>query len=132
MAPNDTFRGYPTDLLLRVRHMGRGIIGDDALYEAAQAYTDPAKGGGHFGPALLAEDCTVSVTPGTPRAATVPAPAAPAAPPSTTSTDDADPWAGYEVHDLKELMKAKGLTPPRVLTAGRAIELLEAAGVKPD
>ena len=131
MASNDTFRGYPTDLLLRVKNMGRAIIGDDALYEAAQAYTDPAKGGGHFGPALLAEDCTVSVTPGSPRAAAA-APAPVETPKKKTESDDADPWAGYEVHDLKELMKAKGLTPPRVLTAGRAIELLEAAGVKPD
>lgn len=129
MASTDTFRGYPTDLLTRVKNMGRGIIGDDALFEAAQAYTDPARGGGHFGPALLAEDCTVSVTPGTPRAA---AAAAPVESPKQKTADDADPWAGYEVHDLKELMKEKGLTPPRVLTAGRAIELLEAAGVKPD
>lgn len=129
MASNDTFRGYPTDLLTRVKNMGRAIIGDDALYEAAQAYTDPAKGGGNFGPALLAEDCTVSVTPVAARAAI--APARVVEPPKKTD-DGTDPWAGYEVHDLKDLMKANGLTPPRVLTAGRAIELLEAAGVKPD
>lgn len=128
MASTDTFRGYPTDLLTRVKNMGRGIIGDDDLFDAAQAYTDPAKGGGRFGPALLTADCTVSVSPGTPRAAAAPAPVEP----PKKEADDPDPWAGYEVHDLKELMKAKGLTPPRVLTAGRAIELLEAAGVKPE
>lgn len=130
MASTDTYKGYPTDLLTRVKGMGRAIIGDDALYEAAQEYTDPAKGGGNFGPALLAADCTVSVTPtAPPRAA---APVVPAPAPKKEAADDADPWAGYEVHDLKELMKSKGLTAPRVLTAGRAIQILEAAGVKPE
>jgi hypothetical protein len=126
----DTYKGYPTDLLVRVKNMGRGILGDDALYDAAQEYTDPAKGGGNFGPALLAVDCTVPVTPAAPPRAEA-APAAPPSPPKTKVAEETDPWAGYEVHDLKELMKASGLTPPRVLTAGRAIKLLEAAGVKP-
>jgi hypothetical protein len=72
MASTDTFKGYPTDLLTRVKGMGRAIIGDDALYDAAQEYTDPAKGGGNFGPALLAADCTVSVTPTAPPRAAAP------------------------------------------------------------
>src|SRR6266571_1735035 len=129
MASTDTYKGYPTDLLTRVKNMGRSILGDDALYEAAQEYTDPAKGGGNFGPALLAKDCTVSVTPASPQTESPPA-AAPEAAKKQEKEADSDPWVGYEVHDLKDLMKAKGLTPPRVLTAGRAIELLEAAGVK--
>src|SRR3954468_24787331 len=106
MASTDTFKGYPTDLLTRVKGMGRAIIGDDALYEAAQAYTDPAKGGGNFGPALLAADCTVSVTPVAAQAAIPPARVLET--PKKTG-DEADPWAGYEVHDLKELMKSNGL-----------------------
>jgi hypothetical protein len=43
MASTDTFKGYPTDLLTRVKGMGRAIIGDDALYDAAQEYTDPPR-----------------------------------------------------------------------------------------
>lgn len=135
MASTDTFRGYPTSLLVSVKHMGKAILGDDALYEAAQAYTDPAKGGGNFGPALLTEDCNISVTPPSPGAKPkAAAPAAPAAPPKGDDgkSADADPWAGYEIHDLKALLKERGITAPRVLTPGKAIELLEAAGVKPE
>jgi hypothetical protein len=129
MASTDNFRGYPTSLLVSVKHMGRAILADDALYEAAQAYTDPSKGGGNFGPALLTEDCNISVTP--PTVGVKPKAAAPVAPPKVEEEPKEDPWAGYEIHDLKALLKENGITAPRVLTPGKAIELLEAAGVKP-
>lgn len=129
MASTDQFRGYPISLLVSVKHMGKAILNDDKLYEAAQAYTDPAKGGGNFGPALLAKDCNVSVTPAS---VVKPKPvAAPVAPPKVDDDPNADPWAGHEIHDLKALLKDNGITAPRVLTPGKAIELLEAAGVKP-
>lgn len=131
MASTDTFRGYPTSLLVSVKHMGKAILGDDTLYEAAQAYSDPSRGGGNFGPSILAEDCNVSVTPAS--AVKQTKVAAPTEPPAKTETEDEtkDPWAGYEIHDLKALMKEHGVVGPRVLTPGKAIELLEAAGVKP-
>jgi hypothetical protein len=133
MASTDTFRGYPTSLLVSVKHMGKAILGDDALYGAAQAYSDPARGGGNFGPAILAEDCSVSVTPASVVKPKKAAATAPSEPPAKTGKEDetTDPWAGYEIHDLKALMKEHGVVGPRVLTPGKAIELLEAAGVKP-
>lgn len=120
----DTYRGYNIDLLLKIKHLGRAVVGDDALYEAAQAFTSAAVGGGLYGPALTSETPGMSVTPPQPtRAVTLPV--------ATVALADssADPWDGCDVVELKGIMQAHGLTPPRTLTVGKAISLLEAAGV---
>jgi hypothetical protein len=123
---SDTYKGYPIDLLMKIKHLGRSVVGNDALYDTAQEYTDPSKGGGSFGPAITARDASQSVTPPQPRskpAATLPVPTV------ALADSPADPWEGLDVLDLKALMSQHGITPPRTLTVGKAISLLEAAGV---
>lgn len=123
---SDTFRGYNIDLLLKIKHLGRAVVGDDALYEAAQAFTAASVGGGLYGPALTSQTPGVSVTPPQPKqaSATLPIPTV-----ANADTEPADPWEGCDVVTLKGIMQAHGLTPPRTLTVGKAISLLEAAGV---
>ena len=122
------YRGYSITLLQSVAHLGKAILDDDALYEAAQAYALTAQPGGigAMGPALLTDDCTVvvkSVTAHTlPKSETKPAP---------VSDEKEATWDAYELPDLIAKAQSAGLTLPKVKTPGKVIAALEAAGVAP-
>ena len=121
------FRGYSVSLLQSVAHLGKAILDDDALYEAAQAYAATAVPGGigALGPALLTEDASVVVQSIT--AHKLPALAKTAEP---VASDDAS-WDKYEIADLIAKAKTAGVVLPKVKTPGKVIAALEAAGVTP-
>ena len=122
------FRGYSVSLLQSVAHLGKAILDDDALYEAAQAYAATAVPGGigSLGPALLTEDASVVVKSIT--AHTLPAPEPKVAP---VSDEQAATWDSYELADLIAKAKTAGVVLPKVKTPGKVIAALEAAGVTP-
>lgn len=122
------FRGYSVSLLQSVAHLGKAILDDDALYEAAQAYAATAVPGGigSYGPALLTEDATVVVK-------SVTAHQLPASEPKAVPvSDEAEKsWDAYELADLIAKAKAAGIPLPKVKTPGKVIAALDAAGVTP-
>lgn len=122
-----TFRGYDTDLLISLKAHGRALVGDDALYEAAQEYTDPATGGGVFGPAL--RDANFQPSPPRPTSfldieidegTTVL---------EVEEDEDASPWDAFDLITLRDLLKANNVDFPRTMTKGGAIKRLEAANI---
>lgn len=129
------FQGYPVELLRGLAHLGKAIIGDDALFAAVQEYNESATPGGVgvLGPALLTKDCTIVVTSATVNK--VPDSAGPAPKPAIVAaarSDDEDPWADQSLDDLLALVKRHGVeVPGRVKTPGKLIAALEAAGVTP-
>lgn len=126
------FRGYPVDLLRGLKGLGPALVDNPALYAAAQEYNDSATpgGAGSLGPAMLTEDCNITVTSSTMH--TVPeAIAAPKVTPVREPVGD-DPWAAHDLTDLLELVRINNVeVPGRVKTPGKLIAALEAAGVKP-
>jgi hypothetical protein len=131
-GPSTTFRGYPIELLIKVKAMGRSLI-DDALYEASQAYTDPKRGGGTLGPALLAADSSVSVTPATVRSVPQDGGAVTTASPVATvdPDDDSSPWGRFTLLEIRDILVASGVKVPRTMTKGGAIRRAEEAGLTP-
>jgi hypothetical protein len=123
----DTFHGYKVDLLTSIKNLGRSIVGNDDLFDAAQEYTDPTIGGGIFGPALITKDCTICVTPPARDSAPV-AEVEPVDPEVATE----DPWADYTLVDLRDLMRQHDIVVPHALSYGKAIAALDEAGVKPE
>ena len=121
------FRGYSVSLLQSVAHLGKAILDDDALYEAAQAYAATAVPGGigSLGPALLTEDASVVVKSITAHTLPVSDPT-----PAPVASDDAS-WDTYELADLIAKAKTAGVVLPKVKTPGKVIAALEAAGVTP-
>lgn len=120
-----TFRGYDTDLLISLKAHGRALVGDDALYEAAQEYTDPTTGGGIFGPAIRdvapqrpvpASFLDIEIDEGT----TVL---------EVEEDEDASPWDAFDLITLRDLLKANNVDFPRTMTKGGAIKRLEAANI---
>jgi hypothetical protein len=122
----DTFHGYKVDLLTSIKNLGRSIVGNDDLFDAAQEYTESSKGGGMFGPALLTTDCNISVTPPA-RESQPPVEAEPVDPEVATE----DPWADYTLVDLRDLMRQNDIVVPHALSYGKAIAALDDHGVQP-
>lgn len=154
------FRGYSTDVLLSMKSMGRALVGDDDLYDAAQAYTDPAKGGGIFGPALIGTDAPVAIVVAAPTfPASLQAPGDdadrhgatlvmsgttlsrlesqqstdPDAPPDSESDteDEPSPWDRFELLELRDILKKNEVEFPRTMTFAGAVKRLEDAGITP-
>lgn len=136
-----TFRGYDTDLLISLKAHGRALVGDDALYEAAQEYTDPATGGGIFGPALReigpqrrVPAALLDVENGTDHAG-LPTPTPVMSPVEHASAElrgeeeDAYPWDAFDLITLRDILKANNVDYPRTMTKGGAIKRLEAANI---
>ena len=125
------FQGYPVDLLLGLKGMGKNIIGDDTLYEAVRAYNDATvegAGGSALGPALLTADASTVITSST--AHHVPAHIARPAPVAVVEADPS--WDSYDLTALLAKVAQHGVTVDgRVKTPGKLIAALEAAGVKP-
>lgn len=130
-AAESTFRGYPIDLLIKVQTMGRALI-DEALYEASQAYTDPKRGSGTLGPALLASDSSISVTPASVRSPDPVATLSDAPTPGAgDDEEEVSPWDRFSLLEIRNLLKANNVTYPRTMTKGGAIRRATDAGLVP-
>lgn len=121
-----TFRGYAVDLLMSLKAHGRALVGNDDLYDAAQAYTDPTKGSGVFGPALL------DVAPQLERRRAIePTVAVDEEEDPVDEDDDRSPWDTYDLITLRDILKANNVEFPRTMTKGSAIKRLDAAHITP-
>lgn len=129
--PDGTFRGYPIALLHKIQHLGPSLVDDQDLYAAAQAFTDSKTGGGHMGPALLAQDSSISVNP--PQAPFLPAgiPRAMVDAKPHDADDESSPWDKFDLLELRDILQANNVEYPRTMTTGGAIKRLEAAGIAP-
>lgn len=125
-----TFRGYDTDLLISLKAHGRALVGDDALYDAAQAYTDPATGGGVYGRALL-DVAPQRAFPASARDVDDDTVERESAMAIAEEDEDASPWDAYDLITLRDLLKANNVEFPRTMTKGGAIKRLDAANISP-
>lgn len=119
-----TFRGYDTDLLISLKAHGRALVGNDALYDAAQEYTDPATGGGIYGRALL--DTAPQVD-----RRRVPDTQVSEDEPEDADGEEADPWEHLSILQLRDLLKEHKVEFPRTMTRWGAIKRLTAANISP-
>src|ERR1035437_6530184 len=118
----DTFRGFPVDQLMALKHQGRALIDNDELYDAAQAYTDPAQGSGMFGRALLDVAPQTGITirnTDDNRGLIVTAPDLPDDPPE--EEDEGKPWEALSLLQLRDLLKVNNVEFPRTMTRWGAI-----------
>lgn len=126
----DTFRGFPVDLLMALKHHGRALVGNDELYDASQAYTDPSMGSGVFGRALLE---TQPILPNAPPLTMTPLPETDdeAEDPPQPMEDDTSLWDAYSLLELRDLLTTNKIPFPRTMTKGRAMALLDGAHISP-
>jgi hypothetical protein len=131
-AKTQTFRGFDVQVLRDNKHYGPALIGKE-MHEAAQAFCSDEMGGGDLGPAMTG-DPKITVRPIT----AVDVPPEIGKPIAVTKNADAnatvgdDPWSGYTLVEMRDLMKANNLEIPRALSYGKAEAALEAAGIKPN